>query len=301
MASGNITVADRSIPARDGYALAATLFCGPVTGRGVIVINSATAVPRRFYRHFATALADAGYLAVTYDYRGIGDSRPSSLRGFDATMRDWAFKDMAGVLDWVLDELRPDRVMFVGHSFGGQAAGLLDRGAQVAGMATMSAQSGHWRLQGAEQKWLVGLHVHATLPLLARMLGYMPWSWVGAGEDLPKGVALEWAAWCRDRRYLLGDDTLPLERFRDFSGPVLAYSFDDDKWGTPAAVDAMMQAYPNLERRHVAPRQVGLRRIGHVGYFRPAAAALWEDTIRWFDALAPAGCRRSPGPEQQQD
>jgi predicted alpha/beta hydrolase len=290
-----VSVADRPIPARDGFSLASTHFRGSSTERGVVVINSATAVPRRFYRHFASALADAGYHAITYDYRGVGDSRPSSLRGFDASMRDWALEDMAGVLDWVLDELRPARVMFVGHSFGGQAPGLLDRGARITGMATMSAQSGHWRLQGAEQKWLVGFHVYATLPLLARVLGYMPWSWVGGGEDLPRGVALEWAAWCRDRRYLLGDRTLPLARFRDFSGPVLAYSFGDDKWGTPAAVDAMMQAYPNLERRRVEPREAGLRRLGHVGYFRPAAAALWADTIRWFDALAPAEGAREPG------
>jgi predicted alpha/beta hydrolase len=113
----------------------------------------------------------------------------------------------------------------------------------------------------------------------------MPWSLLGSGEDLPKNAALEWAAWCRNRKYILGDTTLPLERYQRFTAPVLAYSFGDDKWGTPRSVDKMMRAYPNLERRHVEPADVGLARIGHVGYFKPASLRLWEDTIAWFDEI----------------
>ncbi len=44
-----------TIPARDGYPLAARIFGPP--SRRVVVINGATAVPQRFYRHFAAALA----------------------------------------------------------------------------------------------------------------------------------------------------------------------------------------------------------------------------------------------------
>ena len=38
-------------------------------------------------------------MVVTYDYRGIGGSAPSRLRGFEARMRDWAFLDMTAVVD----------------------------------------------------------------------------------------------------------------------------------------------------------------------------------------------------------
>ena len=58
------------------------------------------------------------------------------------------------------------------------------------------------------------------------------WSWFSSAEDLPKGVALQWSRWCRDRQYLLGDNALPLHRYDTFTAPVLAYSFSDDKWGT---------------------------------------------------------------------
>jgi len=278
------TTESLTIPARDGYPLAATLLRGGSDSRRVVIVNAAIAVPGRFYRHFAEGLADAGYTALTWDYRGIGASNFQRLRGFPATVRDWILSDMAGVVDWVAAELDPERVFLIGHSLGGQAAGLLDNASSIDGMATMSAQSGHWRFQGGEQKAVVLLHAWLTLPLLSRIFGYMPWSLLGSGEDLPKLAALEWAGWCRNRRYILGDRTLPLDRYRAFTAPVLAYSFGDDKWGTPRSVDEMMRAYPNLERRHVEPSDVGLARIGHVGYFKPASAVLWRDTIGWLDA-----------------
>ncbi len=277
-----------SIPARDGYILAGTCYQPDVdTTHTVITINSATAVAQRFYTPFATFLAQQGYTVVTYDYRGTGGSRPASLRGFKALARDWALLDMAGVIDHVRNTYQPQRQFHVGHSFGGQTVGLLPNGDRVDALVTLSAQSGYWRLQGGSQKLSVGFHVHFTIPLLSHILGYMPWSWIGSAEDLPKGVALEWSGWCRRPGYLLGDHTLPLDGYQRFQAPVLAYSFGDDDWGTRRSVDAMMGAYPNVTRRHVIPAETGLRTIGHFGYFRPKAIVLWQETIQWLEQVAP--------------
>ncbi|MEM9687940.1 MAG: alpha/beta fold hydrolase [Pseudomonadota bacterium] len=276
----NVHIDQIRIPSTDDYPLAASVY-GDCDDR-LVIINSATAVPRRFYRHYAEALAEAGFRVITFDYRGIGESRPLSLRGFPVRSRDWVFGDMAGVLKFARKAYKPGKLFLVGHSIGGQLAGLLDQPDAIDGMLTMSAQSGHWRLQGGEQKWVVAFHVHVTLPLAAHLFGYVPWSRMGSAEDLPKGVALDWSRWCRDRRYVLGDDSLPLERYRAFGAPVLAYSIDDDKWGTVRAVEAMMQAYPNLERRHIVPTEHGLQQLGHFGFFRKDAAALWQDGIDWL-------------------
>jgi len=78
-----------TIPARDGYSLAGRVFGGD--SDRVVVVNAATAVPQRFYRHFAGALAEAGLTAITYDYRGIELESPTELRRLEATARDWAF------------------------------------------------------------------------------------------------------------------------------------------------------------------------------------------------------------------
>ncbi len=142
-----------TIPATDGYSLAATSFqpdSNPT--ETVVTINSATAVPQRYYKPFATFLAKQSYTVITYDYRGIGDSRPKSLRGFQAQARDWALLDMAGVVDWVQATYQPQRLFHMGHSYGGQTAGLLPNGNQIDALVTFSSQSGYWRLQGGNQK-----------------------------------------------------------------------------------------------------------------------------------------------------
>jgi predicted alpha/beta hydrolase len=95
------------IRALDGFELAATLYepvAEPAAGtdrRTAVLINSATAVKRRYYDPFARYLAGEGLTVLTYDYRGIGGSRPRSLVRFSARLRQWAEEDQGGVLDWI--------------------------------------------------------------------------------------------------------------------------------------------------------------------------------------------------------
>lgn len=277
-----LSAVDCRIDARD-HALAASVFEQPGSDT-VVVVNAATGVPRQFYRNFAGYLRDHGWTAVTYDYRGIGESAPSSLRGLDVRMRDWALIDMPAVIDWLSSEFRPRRIFAVGHSFGGQGIGLLERPERITAMVGISAQSGYWGVQGGAERYRAWFAVTVMIPVLARVFGYFPWSTFAAGEDLPKGIALEWARWCRDRDYLLGDETLPLERYHRFGAPILAYSIEDDDWGTARAVDAMMRAYSRVTRRHLVPADYGLAKIGHMGFFRRGSEPIWDEVIEWLES-----------------
>lgn len=278
--------AERQVTASDRYSLAATFYdAGP--SDTVVLINSATAVPRQFYEPFAAYIQRCGWSAVTYDYRGIGDSKPRSLRGFNARMRDWALLDMTAVVDWIDRELSPKRLFVVGHSFGGQALGMIENAARVDAMVGVSAQSGYWGVQGGREPARARFIVTVAIPVLSHLVGYFPWSWLASGADLPKGVALEWASWCRNRNYLLDDTTLPLENYRSFAAPVLAYSIDDDDWGTAKAVDDMMRAYRYVTRRHLVPSDHGLERLRHVGFFREGSEAIWRESMAWLDESIP--------------
>ena len=148
-------------------------------------------------------------------------------------------------------------------------------------MATVSSQSGYWRLQGGWEKPKVWFLMTFVFPILTRVFGYFPGRYFG-GEDLPFHVALEWAAWCRSPGYLLDDQSLPLVRYRQFTCPTLAYSIDDDDWGTAQAVKSMMSAYPNVEFRHLMPTQFNLAKLGHMGFFREGSEELWDETLRWL-------------------
>lgn len=286
---------DCRVTAADGYALAATVHETKGTDT-VVLINSATAVPRHFYKRFASHLQRHGWTAVTYDYRGIGDSRPGTLRGFDATLRDWAFLDMTAMVDWVDRQLSPDKLFAIGHSFGGQVLGMIENASRVDAMVGVSAQSGYWGVQGGSEPAKVRFIVTVAIPVLSNLVGYFPWTWFASGADLPKGVALEWARWCRSPNYLLDDSRLPLDRFRSFMAPVLAYSIDDDDWGTARAVDDMMRAYSNVTRRHVRPSDFGLERIQHTGFFRDGSEPIWMEMIEWLEQTR-AGRGKKDRPE----
>jgi predicted alpha/beta hydrolase len=277
----NTEAEDRQIDAH-GFALASSVFEAPRSDT-IVVINAATGVPRYFYRHFAAYLRDQGWTAVTYDYRGIGGSAPPKLRGFEARMRDWALLDMSSVFDWVAAEFQPRRIFSVGHSFGGQGLGLIDSPHCISAAVGVSAQSGYWRVQVGREKYKVWFAVTVLIPVFARLFGFFPWSKLAPGEDLPKGVALEWARWARSRNYLLDDRALPLERYESFEAPILAYSIDDDGWGGPTAVDAMMRAYPNVTRRHLVPAEFGLDRLGHTGFFRKGREPIWNEMVAWLE------------------
>ena len=276
--------ADRRIDAQ-GHTLAASVFEAPGSDT-VVLVNAATGVPRQFYKYFAAYFRDNGWTTVTYDYRGIGESAPPSLRGFTVRMRDWALIDIPEVIEWVSSEFRPRRLFAVGHSFGGQGIGLIERPQRITAMVGVSAQSGYWGVQGGAEKYRARFAVTVLIPILTRLFGYFPWSRFAAGEDLPAGVALEWARWCRDRNYLLGDETLPLGRYDAFAAPILAYSIEDDDWGTAPAVDDMMRAYRDVTRRHLVPADYGLEKIGHMGFFRSGSEAIWDEVIAWLEDVS---------------
>ena len=81
------TETELTLTADDGVALAARRFDPVGEPLGSVVIHGAVATPRRYYDRFARWLATQGFTVLAYDYRGVGASRPRSLRGFHATLR----------------------------------------------------------------------------------------------------------------------------------------------------------------------------------------------------------------------
>jgi predicted alpha/beta hydrolase len=275
------------VPARDHYPLGVTHFRGTGSDRssGVVLFNSATAVPQSFYGECARFFARQGYDAYTYDYRGIAKSAPDSLAGFDASVQTWAEQDISALIRFVR-ERHPDLdFTYFAHSIGGQILGLADNASQIDRAVFVSSQSGYWKLQGGNQKYAVWGFTHLVFPVLTRVIGYFPWNRFASGEDLPKGVALQWAGWCRSPNYLFDDPTLDgLDGYERLECPILAYCIADDDWGTRQSVQAMVSRYTasHVEYRDVHPSQFGFKNLGHFGYFKRGRESLWQDAIDWI-------------------
>jgi predicted alpha/beta hydrolase len=270
--------------ARDGYALGGTLFRPQSTNGAAVVIHAASGVKQEYYSKFAAYLAERGFTALTFDYRGIGRSRPKNLRGFDARMSQWATEDASGALEVLRREAPGARVLVVGHSFGGQCLGVVPGNEHYAALLAVASQSGYWRYWpglGRPGMWLA---THVVLPGLSKLLGYFPARRLGQGEDLPSGVAREWASWCRHPGYIVG--ALGAEaRYARLEMPLRAVWLADDAYAPLPAVKALLGFYPAApgEIVEVYPRMVGAGKIGHFGFFRERFRdTLWKGAADWL-------------------
>jgi predicted alpha/beta hydrolase len=278
-----------TLEAADGYRLGARLFAPAATrARGTVLVHGATAVPQRYYARFAAYLASRGLRVLTYDYRGVGASRPERLRGFEATMTDWARLDAAAAHAWVRRHHAGDPLVVVGHSFGGQLIGLLDDVRDDAAGAVLVASQlgyvGHW---SALERLRLELLMRGVLPALTAAYGYLP-GWAGLNNDLPAGVAREWSRWCLHPGYVTGHHDDAAARFARFDRPTLLYSFSDDDFAPRRAVDALARALSGaeLDHRTLTPMDVG-HPVGHFGFFRARVGTppLWREAGEWVDAV----------------
>lgn len=271
---------DCHVTASDGVPLAATVWDPPGRDRDrVLVIASATGVLRGYYAAFASWLSTQGYAVVTFDYRGMGGSRVSAD---PPSMHDWGERDLASVLGWAATTLGNGRAALLGHSVGGQLVGLLPDQSNISALVTIGSQSGDFRLWPLPARLAMAVVWYGVVPGVTHAVGYLPGS-LGIGEDLPAGVALEWARWCRTPGYLVGDGfESRREGFARLLAPVLAYGFDDDIYAPRAAVDALHSLYvsASIERRQLG-RDAG--RFGHFGFFRPRHRAHWADVAAFLD------------------
>jgi predicted alpha/beta hydrolase len=273
-------VADVIIPATDGFPLGGSEFGDMSNAERVVLVAPATGVRRRLYRAFAKFLATQGFGVVTWDWRGTGDSRPQSLRRFRTNMRDWGERDLAGVIDWASAKNPRARLTVVGHSFGGQAVGLAANRQGVHALVVIGAQSGYWGHWPRPQRYKYALLWYLAVPLATRVAGYFPASLFRLGQDLPRGVALQWARWCRTPSYL-GD----WSGHRAFTAPILALSFTDDRFAPRRSVDALLAEYGSSDKvhRHLRPKDVGVPGIGHFGFFRAdLVPGLWWSVAHWI-------------------
>lgn len=276
------------VPATDGYLLAGTLYRSgqeEKIGRFVL-INSAMGVKRRYYNSYARFLCESGFTVVTFDYRGIGDSRPRSLRRLEATLRGWAEKDIAGMVEWIQSEHQPEKLFLIGHSVGGQLLGLIPNNKRITAFLAVAAQSGYWRFWPFPRNYLLAALWYVLIPTLTRMFSYFPAKRLGLSEDLPAGVALQWARWGRDPHYIVDDEGRPIRQyFESFKAPILFYSVEDDGYAPKGSVEYLMNCFVNAsrKRRHLRPGELGVKSIGHFGFFQERFKSLvWPETADWL-------------------
>jgi len=277
------SVENMTLRAADGYRLASTRYNAEGELIGHLIVAGATAVPQSFYRHFAEYASNRGFTTLTLDYRGVGQSKPASLKEFEMDYLAWAYLDLAAAVEEMADDTVP--LFLVGHSFGGHAFGLLPNHQSVRAFYTFATGAGWHGWMPFMESLKVRLLWNVILPVVTRWKGYLPGKALGLGEDLPLGVYKKWRHWCRFPKYFFDDPDMAYvaEAFARIKTPVIAANALDDLWALPQSRDAFIQAYRNapVERIDLDPDRIP-GGIGHMGYFRPKSQTLWDGVLEWF-------------------
>jgi predicted alpha/beta hydrolase len=268
-----------TLRAAGGVDIVATRF-GATQPHRAIVIAPATGVPQGLYRGFGAWLAQQGVSAYSFDFRGIAASRPARLRGFEAGFPQWA-DDIDAVLAHALQH--HERVSLVGHSIGGFLAPVAERATRLHRMVLVGAQTAYWRDWPLRQRLPMALLWHGLMPAVTAAVGYFPGRALRLGEDLPRGVAMQWASRPWRDPFVHTPGGLTRERYARALPPVHLVAAVDDAFATRAAQDRVEQRLlATPVRRHVwQPRDLGLARLGHFDVFRSKAAALWPQMLAW--------------------
>jgi len=282
-ASLNVGSTDILLQSSDGFPLFARLWS--LREKSCVnqfaLVNAGAGIASGYYDRFAAFLAESGIPTLVYDYRGIGGSRPSKLRGFRTSVEEWGSKDCAAAIQWLMAQYPGAKATVVGHSIGGFVTGFVTNGAFIDRMLLVSAHTGYWKDYAKNARIPMYLLWHLTMPAITNMVGYFPGKKLRLLEDLPKGIALEWARrrkpnfWWHLRRADGSPDSMRirelLARFASIRAGILSLRFTDDPFATEGATERLLSLYSNSARKTVmiiSPSEADCPKIGHFGFFR---------------------------------
>jgi len=274
------------IKALDGVSLTGYVFEHPEP-KAAVLICSATAVRQRFYFSFARWLCAQGFNCLTVDYRGIGESlNAKTAKQSEARKQDWGQLDMPGALTY-LDQCFPDLGKhLVGHSAGGVLVGLMPNYGLLRSVVGIACTTGYLHQIAMPYRVVVGILLHVYFPAAIKIFGYLPAKRLGWGEDLPAGVAWQWANWCTNPGYVKNSFGKEITHhfYDQLAMPILILNATDDPIATEPNVRDLLELFPNAraQSKWLHPQEYGLLVIGHMGFFRPQNRALWVNVLSGF-------------------
>lgn len=274
------------ITTQDGHRLVGHCYASRGPAKRALLLANAMGVPQRFYAKFAQWLSEQGMMVLTFDFRGQGESAPRSLKGFAADLDTWARYDLQAAVDW-LQQHHPDLPKtFMGHSLGGQLFGMIRGHEAFDRMVTVASGSGYWRYNAAPLRYFVWLLWFVIAPVSMRVAGYFPGKRLRTVGDLPTGVMRQWRRWCLHPDYLGAEGDTTRHTYAQVRTPITAVILEDDELIVPKGIRALYRLYANAPVRfeQLKPAALGLKRIGHFGYFHShSAQTLWPRALRWID------------------
>jgi predicted alpha/beta hydrolase len=267
----------------DNYTLSAHLFEPQNSNQKFLLINSATGVKQQIYFSFAQFFSEQGFTVLTYDYRGIGLSKPKKMKDFDASMRIWGTNDYKALTHYIKTNYQDYHKFCLGHSLGALILGMNEDSImfeEFIFVGTQNAFVGNLKFRTKIEAYL-GFGI--AQPLSTKILGYFPGNWFGLGESLPAGSAFDWRTLILNKK----STNKLLEKVEDFSKKlnqkVFVIRAEDDAWLTEKGVRSLLEdTYPNMKPtyRLIKTSESEKNEIGHINFFRSYNKKLWHIILK---------------------
>jgi len=186
-----------------------------------------------------------------------------------------------------LKERAGDAPLFlVGHSAGGQLAGLMHNADMLNGIFNVACSSGSLRNMAMPYRLKARFFMNVFIPLSNSFFGHTKSQLFGMGEPLPPGVASQWRHWCNGKGYVETAFGKEVTRhwYHGISAPSQWLLATDDDIANEANVKDMMRVYQRSasEYRQLAPKDYDLPEIGHMRFFSRQSKKLWPMAIAFF-------------------
>lgn len=263
-----------------------TLFEPEISNGKIILINSATGVKQQVYFKIAYYFSKKGFTVLTYDYSGIGLSKPENLKNCTSSMRTWGIEDYKTLTAYIKINYPNYTKYLIGHSVGALILGMNEDSKIFKSFTFISSQNAFIGNLNFKTKILAYLGFGVLQPFFTELFGYFPAHFFGLGESLPKNAAYDWRILILNKKSMNALlDKINFNFSNELHQTVLVLRAQDDSWLTEKGVKSLLnETFPNLKptNKILKVSESPKAEIGHVNFFRSFNEPLWNMILEEF-------------------
>ncbi len=241
------------------------------------------------YSDFARWLNEQGFAVFTFDYRGVGDSLfGTPVKDNRAKAHRWGQLDMTAALS-LLREKHPNMPLHVlAHGIAGTLVGLMSNHSLISGVVSLGGSIDYVRHSPGFTGFMTKTFFSYYMPFCISRFGYVPMRFLGWQEDIPAGVAREWANWCLNPGHIRNSFGLEVKNYfySEFHSPILVLHTDNDPSSHQISLDDMYSLFRSARIDHIeiSPQSHGIKQFDHRNFFQSRYAKLWPIITEWLNA-----------------
>jgi predicted alpha/beta hydrolase len=158
--------------------------------------------------------------------------------------------------------------------------GLMANHSQISGAVSVGGSAFYVPEMSGITRFIANLFFKFYVPFCLSQFDYVPLKFFGWGEDIPSGVARQWARWSLQPGHIRNSFGADIKRhfYREFHSPILVLYADTGLITDQTRIEDMSDLYRSAALK--------CKEIGHVNFFQKKNAKLWPMVSDWMKAPA---------------